>query len=37
MSTEIQMPAVHMVAIPPGGRGRAAAEVDYTANPVSRS
>ena len=35
--TEIQMPAVHMVAIPPGVRGRAAAEVDYTANPVSRS
>jgi catechol 2,3-dioxygenase len=35
--TEIQMPAVHMVAIPPGVRGRAAADVDYTANPVSRS
>jgi hypothetical protein len=26
-----------MVAIPPGVRGRAVADVDYTANPVSRS
>jgi catechol 2,3-dioxygenase len=35
--TEIEMPAVHMVAIPPGVRGRAAAEQDYTASPVARS
>jgi catechol 2,3-dioxygenase len=35
--TEIEMPAVHMVAIPPGVQGRAAAERDDTAHPVARS
>jgi catechol 2,3-dioxygenase len=35
--TEIEMPAVHMVAIPPGVKGRMAAERDDTAHPVARS
>jgi catechol 2,3-dioxygenase len=35
--TEIEMPAVHMVPIPPGVQGRAAPERDDTAHPVARS
>lgn len=35
--TEIEMPAVHMVPIPPGVVGRGAVEEDYTASPVARS
>src|SRR5204863_8174315 len=35
--TEIQMPAVHMVPIPPGAAGRAAPERDDSAHPVARS
>jgi catechol 2,3-dioxygenase len=35
--TEIEMPAVHMVPIPPGARGREMPVRDDTAHPVARS